>query len=231
MTEQPGGERKPGEEETPEPTGQPAPDAGAESADPWAARPERPDQSGQPQWGQPEQSQPEQSQPQWGQPEQPGQPQWGQPGQGQPQWGQPGQGPPGQGQPGQWGQPAPQWGQPGQPGQPAPQWGQPGQPGQPGQQWGQPGYYPPGYGPPQTEQGAIWALVSAIGAFVVCPVILAVVALVLASNADKKIKASGGALQGDGMVVAARVIAWANIILLVGGFALALLIGIAASTN
>ena len=62
--------------------------------------------------------------------------------------------------------------------------------------------------------------------------ILAIVALVLASNADKKIKASGHVLPGDGMVVAAKVIAWANIILLVGGFALVLLIGgIAASTN
>jgi hypothetical protein len=67
---------------------------------------------------------------------------------------------------------------------------------------------------------------------VVCPIILAIVALVLASNADKKIKASGHVLQGDGMVVAARVIAWANIILILGGFALALVIGgIAASTN
>src|SRR5262245_43511817 len=233
MTEQPGAERKPGEEETPEPSGQAAPESGTGSSDPWEVGSERPEQSGQPEqpaqprWGQPEQpaqpqwGQPEQpAQPQWGQPEQPAQPQWGQPEQpAQPQWGQPGQG----GQPGQWGQP-----QQGQPQQgPPPQWGQPGQP---GQQWGQPGYYP-GYGPPQTEQGAIWALVSAIGSFVVCPVVLAVVALVLASNADKKIKASGGALQGDGMVVAARVIAWANIILLVGGFLLLLVVGVAASTN
>jgi len=234
MTEQPGAERKPGEGDTAESTGQAAPESGAGSADPWAVDPERPDQPSPP--DEPERAEPpaEQSwgqsgqggQPQWGQPAQ-GQPQWGQPGQGQPQWGQPGQ----SGQPGQWGQP-PQQGQPAQWGQPGQQWGQPGQPGQAGQQWGQPGYYPPGYGPPQTEQGAIWALVSAIGAWVVCPIILAIVALVLASNADKKIKASGHVLQGDGMVVAARVIAWANIILILGGFALALVIGgIAASTN
>jgi len=53
--------------------------------------------------------------------------------------------------------------------------------------------------------------VLSIVSFVVCPVIPAIVALVLASSAKRNIDASGGALDGAAMVTAARIISWINI--------------------
>ena len=47
----------------------------------------------------------------------------------------------------------------------------------------------------------------------ICPVITAIIGLVLAGSAKRNIIASGGAKEGLGMVTAARVIAWANIVL------------------
>jgi hypothetical protein len=73
-----------------------------------------------------------------------------------------------------------------------------------------PGY---GYRPPQTEGMAIAAFVCAVAAFVVCPVIPAIVALVLAHNAQQKINASGGSLTGDGFNTAARIISWVHLAL------------------
>jgi hypothetical protein len=58
---------------------------------------------------------------------------------------------------------------------------------------------------------AVAALILAIISFVFCPVIPAVIALVLASNAKKNIAASGGMLGGEGLVTAATVISWINI--------------------
>ncbi|MCU1450214.1 MAG: putative rane protein, partial [Acidimicrobiales bacterium] len=115
------------------------------------------------------------------------------------------------------GQPPQQWPPPG--GQPPQQWGPPPQQwGPPPQQWGPPPGYPTGYGSPpsygygpQTENLAVIALILAIASFVVCPVIPAIVALVLGSNAKKKIAMSGGALTGDGLVTAATIVAWVNI--------------------
>src|SRR5437016_8167285 len=111
--------------------------------------------------------------------------------------------------------------QPGQPppGQPPPYqpYGQPGS-GQPG--YGQPPYQP--YGQPayggyggypyarQTEGTAIAALVLAIVSFVLCPVIPAIVALVLCSTATRNIQQSGGAKEGEGLVKAAQIIARLN---------------------
>jgi uncharacterized protein DUF4190 len=108
-----------------------------------------------------------------------------------------------QGQPGQWPPPS---------GQPPGQWPPPS--GQPPPQPGYPAGYqpPPQYGyAPRTEGTAVGALVSAILSFVVCPVIPAIVALVLASTAKRNIAASGGALEGQGLVTAATVISWVNI--------------------
>ena len=90
--------------------------------------------------------------------------------------------------------------------------------------WSGGGYGPPpsawqGPGPvgrsgaPQTESKAIIALVCAIGSFLVLPLVLAVAALVVAGNAQRDIEASGGWLTGDGLVTAAKVIAWANLVL------------------
>ena len=86
-----------------------------------------------------------------------------------------------------------------------------------------PGYGPPGagfgpgYGPgaPATAGAAVAALVLAIASFVFCPFISAVAALFVAGNAKRTIVDSGGTKSGAGMVTAARVIAWVNIVLVV----------------
>jgi hypothetical protein len=130
------------------------------------------------------------------------------------------------------GGPPPEDGQPeyGQPGYgqgygPPPQYGQPGY-GQP--QYGPPpGYGYPGYAPPSTEGNAIAALILSIASFVICPVITAIIGLVLAGTAKRNILASGGAKEGLGMVTAARIIAWANIVL-VTLFIIVAVLGLAA---
>jgi hypothetical protein len=83
--------------------------------------------------------------------------------------------------------------------------------------YGAPPIYGPGYGAPATEGTAIAALILAIASFLICPVIPAIIALVLAGNAKRTIAASGGAKTGAGLVTAARVISWVNIVLVVVG--------------
>jgi hypothetical protein len=104
--------------------------------------------------------------------------------------------------------PGPPWGHP--------PYGQPQRPGQPGQYGGPPGA-PYGYYHPQpaTDGTAIAALACAIASFFVCPVVPAIVALALASNARDTIAASRGAKTGEDLVRAARIIAWVNILLAV----------------
>ena len=80
------------------------------------------------------------------------------------------------------------------------------------------GYGPPPQawgGAPQTESKAIIALVCAIGAFVVFPVVPAIAALFLASSARRDIETSGGRLTGEGLVTAAKVISWIHLVLAV----------------
>ena len=75
-----------------------------------------------------------------------------------------------------------------------------------------------------TSTNAIVALVLAILSWVVCPIIAAVVALVLAHSSDKEIKASGGTVVGSGLNTATRIIAWINIgVSIVAGIVVALL--------
>lgn len=85
--------------------------------------------------------------------------------------------------------------------------------------------YPPQYAPQpaQTSSNAVIALVLAVGAWVVCPLVLAIVALVFASMGTKEIAASGGRIEGQGLITAAKIVAWINI----GVMAAALLIGLA----
>lgn len=93
--------------------------------------------------------------------------------------------------------------------------------GAPGYSAGAPGYPPAGYGypgypaPRQTDSKAVVALVLAITSWVLCPVLPAVIALVLAGQSDRAIEASGGRLEGSSMNTATRWVSWANII--VGG--------------
>ncbi len=97
---------------------------------------------------------------------------------------------------------------------------------------------PPGYGayPParQNASDAVVALVLSLLSWVICPVVLAIVALVFASKAKNEIAASNGYLDGGGMVTAAKVIAWLNIIVTVLGTLLFIVIVVffsAASTT
>ncbi|MGH2706318.1 MAG: DUF4190 domain-containing protein [Actinomycetota bacterium] len=103
------------------------------------------------------------------------------------------------------------WGQP-----PPPPPGQQPPPGGPAMQpYSAPQQYPPpqqyGGGGGQTDGTAIASLVLAIGSFVVFPIILAIIALVLASSAKKKIAASGGTLGGEGLAKAATIVSWINL--------------------
>ena len=120
------------------------------------------------------------------------QPGWQQPQQSQqpPPYGQPGQGPlpP-------YGQAPPLYGQ-------APQFGQ--------TPYGTP-YGVPGYVPPRNSGTAIAALVVSILSFTTCPLVAAIIALILANNAKREILLSGGTITGESMVTAAKVISWINI--------------------
>lgn len=136
-----------------------------------------------------------------------GQPSYGTP----PPSGQPYPPPPPYGQP--YPPPPPAYGQAPGYGQP-PAYGQPPGYGQP-PAYGAPPIYGPGYGAPATDGTAIAALILAISSFVICPVIPAIIALVLAANAKRTIAASGGAKTGAGLITAARVISWVNIALAV----------------
>jgi hypothetical protein len=69
--------------------------------------------------------------------------------------------------------------------------------------------------------------VLAIASFVVCPLVPAIVALVLAHTSQQKIDASGGRLTGESLNTAARVIAWINIGLVVLVVAIIVIVGIA----
>lgn len=128
----------------------------------------------------------------------------------------------------------PLWDAPPQP----PAWDRPASPGwsagPPPSGWGPPPAYgaPPGYGPAssewsgprQTDPKAVVALVLALASFVVLPFLPAVVALFVAGAARRDIDAAAGRLTGSGLVTAAKVISWVNIVLCVGGVVLAVLL-------
>lgn len=129
-----------------------------------------------------------------------------------------------------------------QPGDPAQPYSQPGQYSQPAAQ--PPAAQPPAYGQAPygyaqaqpaatatTSNDAIVALVLALCAWFVCPLVLAVIALVFAGKAKRAIAASNGWVTGDGMVTAARVIAWINIGLTLLALAIFVVVLIAAAVS
>jgi hypothetical protein len=59
----------------------------------------------------------------------------------------------------------------------------------------------------------VWALVSSIAGFVLCPVVLHVVGLVLASQSLSTIRANPGQFAGDGMAKAARILSIVGLVL------------------
>ena len=72
---------------------------------------------------------------------------------------------------------------------------------------------PAGFATRQTSTNAVVALVLAIVSFVAVPLVPAIVALILARNAEEEIAASGGRVTGANLANAARITAWANIVL------------------
>ena len=99
------------------------------------------------------------------------------------------------------------------------------------QPYGQQPYGYGGYAAPETESMAVVALVLAIASFVVCPIIPAIVALVLANNADTAIQASGGRKTGEGLTKAARIIAWINLGIFVATLVIVVVIAIVAAAS
>jgi len=104
-----------------------------------------------------------------------------------------------------------------------------------------PGTYPPaGYAyqqapTAQTSSNAVIAIILAALSWAFCPIIAAIVALIFAHQASKEIEASGGRIQGQGLVTASRWVAWINIgltaaVIVIGGFVL-LLVAIAGGMS
>jgi hypothetical protein len=75
--------------------------------------------------------------------------------------------------------------------------------------------YPYPYAPvaPRTSGSAVAALVLAVASFAVCPVVAAIAALILAASANREIQESGGWVTGEGLVTAAKIIAWIHLAL------------------
>jgi len=84
---------------------------------------------------------------------------------------------------------------------------------------------------PQTSNSAIIALVLSIVAWVVCPIIPAIIALVFANKADKEILSSNGWVTGGGLVTAAKIVSWINIGLYAALIAIGLLVVILAAVG
>jgi hypothetical protein len=69
---------------------------------------------------------------------------------------------------------------------------------------------------------AIVGLVLAIVSWVLCPVIPAIIALVLAKKAEQEIMANPGRVSGMGFILPTRIVSWINIglyaaIIIIGG--------------
>ncbi len=75
-----------------------------------------------------------------------------------------------------------------------------------------PGYPPYGYPPAQTTSTmAVVGLILSILSWVICPVVPAIVALVLASKSNQEIAASQGRVGGEGLNTATKIVSWINI--------------------
>ena len=118
---------------------------------------------------------------------------------------------------------------------PAPGYAYPPPPGYPPQGYAYPA---PGYAPAQTTStNAIVGLVLAITSWIVCPIILAIVALVLAKKSGEEIAASQGRVGGEGLNTATKILSWINIglyaaiLVILGAVFLIALVAGAASGN
>jgi hypothetical protein len=75
------------------------------------------------------------------------------------------------------------------------------------------------------------ALICSIASFVVCPLLPAIVGLVLASQAKTKIRQSGGTLTGENLAQVATIVSWINIGLAVAATIAIIIIAIASDGN
>ena len=101
-----------------------------------------------------------------------------------------------------------------------------------GQQPAAPYGYQPYAAPAQTEGTAVGALVASILSYVVCPVIPAIVALVLIPGARRKIAESQGRLTGESLLTAAKWISLIHLALVaLGIIAILLLVIVGATTS
>jgi hypothetical protein len=65
--------------------------------------------------------------------------------------------------------------------------------------------------PTRTSGNAVAALILSILSWVICPIVLAIIALVLAAKADREVAASNGTVTASGLALTAKVVAWVNI--------------------
>ena len=94
--------------------------------------------------------------------------------------------------------------------------------------------YQPYAAPPQTEGTAVGALVASILSFVLCPVIPAIVALVMIPGARRKIADSHGRLTGESLLTAAKwisIIHLALFVLAILAFVVLIAVGTATSSS
>jgi hypothetical protein len=79
------------------------------------------------------------------------------------------------------------------------------------------GYQAYAYGypvqPTRTDDKAVWALVSSIAGFFLCPIVLHVVGWVLANQSLRSIRESRGTLTGDGLAKLARILGIIGVVL------------------
>lgn len=66
---------------------------------------------------------------------------------------------------------------------------------------------------PATDDKAVWALVTSIAGWIICPIILHIVGWVLANQSLATIRASGGTVGGEGMAKAARILSIVGLVL------------------
>jgi hypothetical protein len=156
---------------------------------------------------------------------------WDAPPGGPPSGGPPPPGPPPP--PGGWGPPPPPgYGPPpGYQGAPGGYQGGYQQPYPPSQYGGYPPVYP---GSKRTDGTAIGALILAIASFVICPLIPAIIALVLIPGSRRTIRASGGTIEGEGLLTAAKIISLINIGLsavVFVGFVIAIIVAAGSSSS
>lgn len=83
----------------------------------------------------------------------------------------------------------------------------------------------------RTDGTATAALILSIASFVVCPAILAVVALAIIPGSRRTIRSSGGMVEGEGLLTAAKVISIINLGLFAIIIAVMVIAGAASSST